>query len=246
MMWKKNPPSNSVYIIAGIILIGLMLVAITGEYMFSRFKERKPLQTPSSEAWIELPSPLLDSQTSVEEALSKRRSVREYRDAPLTLNEVAQLLWSAQGITSPEGMRTAPSAGALYPLEVYLLAGNVDGLAAGVYHYHPHEHALSKVIEGDRRAALSEAALGQEAVQDGAVVIVIAGVFERTTRKYGERGIQYVHMEVGSVAQNIYLQAESLGLGTVFIGAFYDDQVKSVVGLSHDEQPLCLMPVGRK
>jgi len=189
---------------------------------------------------------LLDSQTSVEEALSKRRSVREYRDAPLTLNEVAQLLWSAQGITSPEGMRTAPSAGALYPLEVYLLAGNVDGLAAGVYHYHPHEHALSKVMEGDRRAALSEAALGQEAIQDGAVVIVIAGVFERTTRKYGERGIQYVHMEVGSVAQNIYLQAESLGLGTVFIGAFYDDQVKSVVGLSHDEQPLCLMPVGRK
>jgi len=220
MMWKKNPLSKSVYLIAGIILIGLMLVAITGGYMFSRSKERKPLQTPSSEAWIELPSPMLDSQTSVEEALSKRRSVREYRDAPLALNEVAQLLWSAQGITSPEGMRTAPSAGALYPLEVYLLAGNVDGLAAGVYHYHPHEHALSKVVEGDRRAALSEAALGQEAIRDGAVVIVIAGVFERTTRKYGERGIQYVHMEVGSVAQNIYLQAESLGLGTVFIGAF--------------------------
>lgn len=246
MIWKKNPLSKSFYIVAGIIFIVLMLAVVTGGFVFSRFKERKPLRTSSSEAWVELPSPSFDSPTSLEEALSKRRSVREYQDAPLTLNEVAQMLWAAQGITSLEGLRTAPSAGALYPLEVYLLVGNVDGLAAGVYHYHPQEHALSKVFEGDRRVALSEAALGQEAIQNGSVVIVIAAVFERTTRKYGERGVQYVHMEVGSVAQNIYLQAESLGLGTVFIGAFYDDQVKSVVGLSPKEQPLCLMPVGRK
>ncbi len=214
--------------------------------MFSRFRERKPTQTPSSKTWIELPPPTLDSQTSIEEALSKRRSVREYRDAPLTLNEVAQLLWAAQGITSPEGLRTAPSAGALYPLEVYLLVGNVEGLTSGVYHYHPHEHALSKILEGDRRVALSEASLGQEAVRQGAAVILIAAIYERTTRKYGERGIQYVHMEVGSVAQNIYLQAESLDLGTVFIGAFYDEQVKSVVGLPSQEEPLCIMPIGRK
>lgn len=193
-----------------------------------------------------LPTPVHDSETSVEKALLERRSLREYGREPLTLAEISQLLWAAQGITHPAGLRTAPSAGALYPLEIYLLTGNVTNLRAGIYHYKPENHALSLIAEGDQRPALRQAALDQSAVQDAAAVIVIAAIYERTTVKYGERGVSYVHMEVGSVAQNVYLQATSLDLGTVFIGAFHEDEVKRVLHLAADEQPLCLMPVGRK
>ncbi|MEW6716908.1 MAG: SagB/ThcOx family dehydrogenase [Chloroflexota bacterium] len=193
-----------------------------------------------------MPAPVYDSKTSVEAALLERRSVRQYRDEPLTLAEVSQLLWAAQGITHTDGLRTAPSAGALYPLEVYILVGRVAGLPAGIYRYQPQGHELVLIAEGDYRQALHQAALNQSAVQDAPVVIVIAAVYERTTVKYGERGFQYVHMEVGCAAQNIYLQAVSLNLGTVFIGAFHDDQVKEVLHMGVDEQPLALMPVGRK
>lgn len=182
---------------------------------------------------------------SVEQALLERRSVREYAAEPLTLAEVSQLLWSAQGITHPSGLRTAPSAGALYPLEIYLLAGEVTDLKDGVYRYRPEGHQLLSVLEGDLRRDLSRAALNQPSLQDAPAVIVIAGVYERTTIKYGERGIRYVHIEVGSASENVHLQAVSLGLGTVFIGAFHDDGVREVLQLGTDEQPLGLMPVGR-
>lgn len=194
---------------------------------------------------IALPTPRYDSATSVEQALLKRRSVREYGKQPLTLAELGQLLWAAQGITDLAGFRTAPSAGALYPMEVYAVVGNVTGLTAGVYKYRPAAHALERTATGNRLAELSKAALGQAAVRDAPVVLVLAAVYERTTQKYGERGIRYVHMEAGHVSQNVYLQAVSLGLGTVTIGAFYDDEVKKVVGLTDNEQPLYLMPVGR-
>ena len=187
-----------------------------------------------------------NGETSVEQALLERRSVRSYTGEPLTLAEISQLLWAAQGITNDRGGRTAPSAGALYPLEIYLLAGDVTDLPAGIYHFIPNEHSLKLVVEGDRRQALYEAALSQGSVKDAAAVIVITAIYERTTGKYGERGIQYVHMEVGTVAQNIYLQAVSLDLGTVFIGAFHDGQVRNVLLLAEDEVPLGIMPVGRK
>jgi len=193
-----------------------------------------------------LPTPLHDGETSVEKALLERRSIRSYTDTPLTLAEVSQLLWAAQGITNDRGGRTAPSAGALYPLEIYLLAGEVAELPAGVYHFSPDKHALSLVVERDQRQALYEAARSQNPVKDAAAVIIITAIYERTTVKYGERGIQYVHMEVGTTAQNIYLQAESLGLGTVFIGSFQDDQVRNVIHLTENEVPLGIMPVGRK
>jgi SagB-type dehydrogenase family enzyme len=202
--------------------------------------------TPGSGNTIALPEPRSDSDTSVESALLNRRSIREYRDEPLALAEVSQLLWAAQGITHPNGYRTAPSAGALYPLEVYLLAGNVSDLPQGVYRYLPGENALAQVLTGDHRQALCEAALNQSAVQDAAAVLVIAAVYERTTVKYGQRGHQYVHMEVGSAAQNVYLQAVALDLGSVFIGAFHDEVVKSVLQLGDDEVPLGIMPVGKK
>lgn len=195
---------------------------------------------------IKLPEPEYDSPTSIEQALFNRRSVRDYKDEPLTLTEVSQLLWAAQGITDPRDLRTAPSAGALYPLEVYVVVGNVSNLPSGIYRYKPHEHELEKILEGDKRAELRTAALGQSSVKDGAIVVVFSAVYERTTQKYGERGIRYVHMEVGHAAQNVYLQAVSLKLGTVVVGAFQDDAVKMITNMPDEEHPLYIMPVGRK
>lgn len=203
-------------------------------------------EAPSSEPGIiELPEPRYDSDFSLEETLLKRRSVRNYTGESLKLWEVSQFLWAAQGITADWGGRTAPSAGATYPLETYLVVGDVEGLDKGVYRYNPHRHGLRKVLDGDRRAELTAAALGQGWVREGAVDVVFTAVYERTTRRYSKRGIMYVHMEVGHAAQNVYLQAVALNLGTVVIGAFYDDQVKRVLDLPDEEHPLYIMPVGR-
>jgi len=225
-------------VIAAAITLGTILVACSSN--------KQPAIIETQEDVLILPTPLYDGETSVEKALLERRSVRSYTGEPLTLAEVSQLLWAAQGITIPSGGRTAPSAGALYPLEVYLLAGEVSDLPVGIYHYQPYEHALSLVVDGDQRQALYEAALSQSAVKDAAAVIIITAIYERTTVKYGERGIQYVHMEVGTTAQNIYLQAVSLDLGTVFIGAFHDEQIQRILHLGEDEIALGVMPVGRK
>lgn len=194
---------------------------------------------------IKLPEPKYDSDISIEEALLKRRSVRSFKDSPLTLSEVSQLLWAAQGITSSNGHKTAPSAGALYPLEIYVVVGNVDALPDGVCHYRPAMHELVRVINGDRRIELSAAALGQTSVRNAGVVIVLSAVYERTTIKYGDRGIRYVHMEIGHAAQNVFLQAVPLNLGIVVIGAFNDNEVKKILKMSDREQPLYIMPVGR-
>ena len=195
---------------------------------------------------IKLPLPRYDSTTSVEKALLERRSVRDLRDEPLTINEVSQLLWAAQGITDSRGFRTAPSAGALYPLKVYIAIFNVKGIAKGAYKYNPHKHELVKVKHGDVKNELTLAALGQYWIRKGAAVIVLSAVYERTTKKYGERGSRYVHMEAGHAAQNIYLQAQSLNLGTVVMGAFWDDAVKKIMNMHDEEHPLYIMPVGRK
>lgn len=165
--------------------------------------------------------------------------------AGLTLAEVSQLLWATQGITDPEGKRTAPSAGALYPLEVFLAAGGQDELPAGIYRYRPQDHDLIPVVQGDKRAQLAAAALEQDWLNDAPVTIVIAAVCERTARKYKQRAERYVHMEVGHAAQNVHLQAVALDLGTVVVGAFDDAEVKPVLTLALNEEPLCLMPVGR-
>jgi SagB-type dehydrogenase family enzyme len=194
---------------------------------------------------IKLPNPRLDSDMSIEKALLQRRSTRKYKGTPLTRAEVSQLLWAAQGMTDPRGFRTAPSAGALYPLEVYLVAGNVDGIPAGIYRYIPQRHEIAKMVQGDKRAELRDAALGQEQIKQAAAVLVISAFTERTTVKYRDRGIRYVHMEAGHAAQNVYLQATALGLGTVVIGAFHDDAVRKIMNMPDREQPLTIMPVGR-
>lgn len=205
-----------------------------------------PASTRVDETVIILPPPRLDSEFSIEKALLLRRSVREYTGDPLTLDEVSQLLWAAQGITDPRGFRTAPSAGGLYPLEIYLVAGDVENLEAGVYKYRPLGHELVKIRSGDLREALCAAALGQTWVKEAAINILIMGVYERTTVKYGDRGIRYVHMEAGHAAQNVCLQATALNLGTVTVGAFQDDQVQQVLMAPDNEKPLYVMPVGRK
>ena len=193
---------------------------------------------------MKLPHPQ-DNQVSLATALRSKRSARTNTDAPLTLADVAQLLWAAQGITDVNGYRTVPSAGALYPLEVFLIAGNVSDLPAGIYRYDPAVHALRRQGEGDKRQELRRAALDQLFVQDAAAIILIAAVYARTTAKYGTRGLRYVHMEAGHAAQNVALQAAALQLGTVAVGAFADEVVKEVVQLHAYEEPLYLLPIGK-
>jgi SagB-type dehydrogenase family enzyme len=205
----------------------------------------KPLVSGSPAGVIKLPAPRQDSKTFVESALRRRRSVRQFRKEALTLAEISQLLWAAQGITDPEGKRTAPSAGALYPLEAFVVAGGQDELPAGVYRYRPQGHDLLPVVPGDKRAKLAAAALEQDWLDDAPVTIVIAAVYERTARKYKQRAERYVHMEVGHAAQNVHLQAVALDLGTVVVGAFDDAEVKQILTLAVNEEPLCLMPVGK-
>jgi len=195
--------------------------------------------TPVIPQTIALPEPRLEGTLTLEEALAKRRSVREFSSTPLTLEETSQLLWAAQGLTHPAGYRTAPSAGALYPLEVYVV------LPEGVYHYDPDGHRLDLHLSGDACPALYAAALRQDPIMDAPAVFVIAAVYERTAVKYGkERSPRYVHLEAGHAAQNLLLQAVALDLGAVPIGAFYDDEVKKVLALPQDQQPLYLIPVG--
>ncbi len=205
-------------------------------------------QAEAAEKVIKLPLPKYKSDTSVEEAIFKRRSIRRYKEETLGFQEVSQLLWAAGGKTI-DGVtgatRAYPSAGGIYPLEIYLVVGNVKGISPGVYHYSWHDHTLSLKKEGDLRQELTAASLNQRMVLEAPVSLVFAAVYSRTTLRYGRRGeLRYVPMDVGGAGQNVHLQAESLGLGTVIIGAFSDRAVKEVLELK-DEEPLYIMPVGR-
>ena len=195
---------------------------------------------------IKLPPHQSKGTMTVEEALEKRRSRRGYSDAPLMLKDVAQILWAAQGITHRRGgLRTAPSAGALYPLEIYLISGNVEGLTAGLYRYQPVGHKLIFLKDGDLRDKLSWAVLFQNWIQSAPAIVVISAVYQRTEEKYETMAKRYVHMEVGHVSQNIYLQATSRNLETVFVGAFADKQIQKILKLPRDHIPVGLMPLGQ-
>ena len=226
-------------------LVALAMLCFMTDLELSQGKGVNQTMPEKKTGTIRLPDPVQDSDTSIEAALLARRSVRSYQDSPLTVDEISQLLWAAQGITSPRGFRTAPSAGALYPLEIYIVAGNVNDLPDGVYKYRPDKHELAKMLDGDKRNEICTAALGQTSVRNAPAVIVISAAYERTTVKYDDRGIKYVHMESGHAAQNVFLQAVPLNLGTVVIGAFYDDAVKKALKMPESEQPLYIMPVGR-
>ena len=194
---------------------------------------------------ISLPTPKTEGLVSLEETLVRRRSVRDYVSQPISLVQLSQLLWSAQGVTGHgEHKRTPPSAGALHPLETYAVIGNVGSLDKGIYRYSPGKHALTLAYNGDFLAALGRAAVNQTWLVEGSVVFVFTAIYERTTQKYGERGVRYVHMDVGFAAENLHLQAVALGLCTVIIGAFVDEEVHRVMQLPPDEHPLLILPVG--
>ena len=195
---------------------------------------------------IKLPKPRLKSHYSIEEALQSRRSIRSYKKEELTIEELSQLLWAAQGITKSGGYRTAPSAGALYPVEIVVAVGSVEGLSPGVYRYLPKGHKIKRIASGDKRRELSGAALGQDAIEKAPVSLIIAVVYHRTVQKYGDRGYRYADIETGNVSQNIYLQCEALQLGTVVIGAFQEKLFHDILELKNVEKPLLIMPVGRK
>ena len=185
-----------------------------------------------------LPPPRLKGEMSLEETLVARRSTRQFTDEELTLEELSQLLWATQGITAAWGGRTAPSAGALYPLEVYVAT------ADGLYHYVPQGHKAMVESKVDLHDQLWRAGLSQDAIREAPAVFVITAVYARTEKKYGERAERYVKLEAGHAAQNLLLQAVALGLGGVPIGAFYDDQVQSALSLPSDHEPLYLIPIG--
>lgn len=187
---------------------------------------------------IKLPQPNTSGTISIEGTLLKRRSVRSYTDEDLSIEEISQLLWAAQGVTDSRGFRTAPSAGALYPLNIYITKSD------GTFAYNPTSHELIKLSESDIRRPLYTAGLYQEAIADAPAVFIITAVFQRTTKKYGDRGIQYVYIEAGHAAQNLLLQATALDLGGVTIGAFIDEQVSDIMALSTEETPIYIIPVG--
>lgn len=190
---------------------------------------------------IRLPKPRDKSGVSIEETLNKRRSIREYKRGELRLEEVSQLLWAAAGKNLYR--RTYPSAGATYPIELYLISGDVEGLEPGIYHYIYSRHSLEKIKDQDVRRLLCKASLEQSMIEEASVSFIIAANYQRTTIHYGQRGIRYVHMEVGHIGQNLSLQAIALNIGTVMIGAFDDKRVKEILEI--EEDPLYIIPAGR-
>jgi SagB-type dehydrogenase family enzyme len=231
--------------VSSFIIISFISLLISFNFFCRGEREKANMKNSDSEL-IELPSPNHYGKTSVEEALYKRRSIRDYSDMPLTIPEISQLLWAAQGITEKSyGLRTAPSAGALYPLEIYIAVSNARDLSPGLYKYSPRNHTLRKVGEGDKRDDISNAALKQDAIENSSAIILITAVYERTAVKYGNRAERYVHVEVGAAGQNIYLQSLSLNIGTVMIGAFRDKDLQNVLSLPENEKPLAIMPLGR-
>jgi len=230
-------------VIAAVVSLGILMVAaflILNALNAGQNRLSEPVQLPAPLEISRLPQPTLKGNMSVEEALSTRRSVREYSSTDLSDNDLSQIVWAAQGITGPQGFRAAPSAGALYPIEVYVVN------AAGVYHYIPLNHSLEKIKEGNVKDDLMRAALNQNAVGQAPLDLVITGVYERTVVKYGDRAERYVYLEAGHVAQNVLLQCTALHLGAVPIGAFDDAKVQDALGISRDNRPLYIIPIGHK
>lgn len=243
-----------------VLKAALVLLLLLATIAFSQ-KQENMTDPPSKENnIIILPEPMTDGKVSLEKALMGRRSIRNFSSDSLTIFEISQILWSAQGITKkikepssgwrgdkwPGGLRTAPSAGALYPIELYIATARVTGLPQGLYKYIPQEHTITRVLDGDKRMDISDAALKQKSIQNASAVIIIFGVIDRTTAKYGDRAPRYVNIECGAVCQNIYLQSYTLNLGAVFAGAFNDEKLKSVLNVPENEYPLGIMPLGKK
>lgn len=217
-----------------------------GSLLIQSIEKPKPIFENGPE--ILLPKPSLKGSISVEEALNQRRSIRDYANDSLTINQISQMLWATYGVTdSIKGrktyyLKTAPSAGALYPLEIYIAIGKVKGMKPGIYHYSPIRHSISSITLGDFRSNLDN---GQGMVEQAPATIVFTALYERTTSKYGDRGKdRYVCMDLGHAGQNVYLQAVALGMGTCAIAAFSDEDVSALLNLKKEETPLYIMPFG--
>ncbi len=213
----------------------------------TRGRQLPPYKTYPESPKIILPPPAGDSVT-VGVAITRRESVRAFSDRPVTLSELSRILISATGLTHPwntRAHRATASAGALYPIELYIVATNVDSLEAGLYHFQVKDTSLALVKPGDFSRDIHEACGGQDAVGGSPITVVIAARFERVTQKYADRGYRYVYMESGAAGQNIYLQTTALGMGTVAVGAFNDDAVNELLGIDgHEEAALLVHPVG--
>ena len=196
---------------------------------------------------MNLPQPNTEGTVSVEHAINQRRTVRAFRPEPLDLTQLSQLLWAAQGITGKSGLkRAAPSAGALYPMDVYVVSGkdSVARIGAGVFHYEPNEHRLRAVAGGDLRAALARESLSQMWMAKAPISIVITAEYDRAAVKYGKRGLRYAMIEAGHIAQNLFIQAEGLGFKAGIVGAFHDKEIIRVLRIPYSHEPLLIMPVG--
>jgi SagB-type dehydrogenase family enzyme len=219
------------------LVLALMLLAAAGP--------AHAAAETAAPASIVLPAAQTDGKVAIEKALATRRSVRTIASTPLMLGQVGQLCWAAQGITDEKGHRTAPSARAVYPLELYVIAGAVEGLPAGVYHYVPAGHTLQAMAAGDQRAEFVTKAVGQTWSQQAPAIFVLTGKVEKMGRMR-ERGVSFMWVEAGLAAQGFFLQATALGLGSTYVGGFDPAAARSALGLAAAEDVLAVLPVGHK
>ena len=229
---KRYFPIFNLILVLGLAILMLLPFCLMNPSALAQGKgSREPFK---------LPPPRYESEVSIEKALLERRSMRSYKEEPLTLNDLSQILWAAQGITEPKkGLRAAPSPRALYLLQVYVLPGNVTDLPMGTYRYEPQGHELVKTADGNKKAELFQAA-GQAPIKNAPLALVITGLSEKTQNP------AWVYLEAGHVAENVYLQSVSLKLGTVAMGGFKEDEVRKVLNLSEKERVLYIMPIGKK
>jgi SagB-type dehydrogenase family enzyme len=228
-----------------LILLTRTIAALSTFALFDWACAKK--NAPSQEAKMKLPPPRTEGSVSIERAIQNRRTVRSYEARKLDTDQLSQLLWAAQGMTEDGGFkRAAPSAGALYPMDVYAVLGQdgVKGFEPGVYHYRPGSHSVERVSPGDLRKTIARAALSQMWIAEAPVVLVITAEYSRITGKYGERGVQYAMIEAGHIGQNIFLQAEGLGLAAGIVGAFHEKRLIEAMDIPQTHEPLLIMPVG--
>ncbi|HVP77073.1 MAG TPA: SagB/ThcOx family dehydrogenase [Thermodesulfobacteriota bacterium] len=229
---KRYFPMFDLVLVCGLAILMFLPLCMMGHSALAQGK--------SSGESIKLPPPKYESDVSVEKALLERRSIRSYKEEPLTLNELSQILWAAQGITEPtKGLRTAPSPRAVYLLQLYVLPGNVANLPMGIYKYQPQTHDLIKIADGDKKAELFKAA-GQAPIKNAPVALVITGLSEKTQNP------AWMYLEAGHAAENIYLQSVSLKLGTVAMAGFKEDDVRKALNLPDKERVIYIMPIGKK
>ncbi len=224
----------------------ILIFLISGSFIFlgCNQMENNSTETKENQETITLPEPALQGSLTLEETLQQRRSIREYTEEAISIEDISQILWAAQGTTNQE-KRTAPSAGATYPIEIYIAVNKAEELEPGIYYYNNYKHHLKKVSKGKPWEKLSNAALNQEPIKNATANIILTAEFERTTERYWSRGYQYVYMEAGHISQNIYLQAESLNIGTVAIGAFEEEDIKDILWVD-DYEPVYIMPIWYK